>query len=79
MPGAARRKPVLVLLLALAVAGIAYAGSYRSIVGALNAACSSGESVSPRSSRTCSSTDAACSPPITLMRAFGHIQSWRGL
>ncbi len=33
MPGAARRKPVLVLLLALAVAGIAYAGSYRSIVG----------------------------------------------
>ncbi len=25
-----------------------------------------------------SRVDAACSPPMTEMRAFGHIQSWRG-
>jgi hypothetical protein len=29
-------------------------------------------------SPTIVSTVAACSPPITEMRAFGHIQSWRG-
>ena len=30
------------------------------------------------SSRTCSSTLAACWPPMTLIRALGHIHSWRG-
>ena len=30
------------------------------------------------SSLTWSSTLAACWPPITLMRALGHIHSWRG-
>ena len=31
-----------------------------------------------RSRRTCASTEAACSPPITEMRAFGHIHKKRG-
>jgi hypothetical protein len=27
---------------------------------------------------TCASTDAACSPPITLIRLFGHMNRKRG-
>ena len=33
---------------------------------------------SPSRSATVASTEAACSPPITEMRAFGHIQRKRG-
>ena len=56
--------------------------SYASSVGAVNAARSSCVMSRPSrasaSSRTWSSTLAACWPPITLIRAFGHIHSWRG-
>ena len=31
-----------------------------------------------RAGAVVSSVEAACSPPITEMRAFGHIHSWRG-
>ena len=43
-------------------------------MGASNASRSS-SLISPR---TVDSTRAAWRPPITEMRAFGHIQSWRG-
>jgi len=49
--------------------------SYFSRIGASNAARSSGEAHSPR---TVDSTVAACWPPITLIRAFGHIHNPRG-
>ena len=51
-------------------------------IGALKARSSSADQLPPRASMpsrlTVASTDAACSPPITLMRAFGHIQRKRG-
>jgi len=52
--------------------------SYCSRIGALNACSASSDHASPRTASwsrfTVESTDAACSPPITEMRAFGHIQ-----
>jgi hypothetical protein len=51
-------------------------------MGALKLASASGDQLSPLASMpsrfTVARTDAACSPPITLMRAFGHIQRKRG-
>src|SRR5690606_23316809 len=64
---------------------VAYHGlpwvSYCSRTGALNASSSSALHCPPRASMpsrlTVASTLAACSPPITLMRAFGHIHRKR--
>jgi hypothetical protein len=56
-------------------------GSYCARIGALNASSSSALQVSP-APRYCrahvASTLAACSPPITEMRAFGHMNRKRG-
>jgi hypothetical protein len=56
--------------------------SYWARMGARNFSSSSADQVSPLASipsRDLASTIDACSPPITEMRAFGHIQRKRGL
>ena len=51
--------------------------SYWSLIGCLNASSSAGDQAAPPaetwSPRTVASTEAACSPPITEIRAFGHM------
>src|SRR6188472_3620108 len=49
--------------------------SYLSRIGASNASRSASVSKPPR---TVERTRAAWAPPMTLIRALGHIQSWRG-
>jgi hypothetical protein len=51
-------------------------------MGALNASSSAADQAAPSaetwSPRTVASTEAACSPPITEIRAFGHMNRKRG-
>jgi hypothetical protein len=56
-------------------------------MGCLNASCSAADQAAPSaeapfpepwSPRTVASTEAACSPPMTEIRAFGHMNKKRG-